>query len=441
MKVLFANPPWLEPKEDGTIRWGVRSGSRWPFTQVIRSQPDNPVFGDYTPYPQFLAFACSYAAKHTDFTVRFRDSIALKDSYPTFIKYLSDEKPDFLVMESWTSCWEHDCELIAGINRWFPNTKIILCGPICVAKADEILKSTPVIATVKGEYEKGVVRVLKGERGNIPFDLLTTEEMNAAPPPYMDHIHAYRYADACPLGVKFPHAQVWSSRGCVFKCEFCVTPATMTNNDPDGQGTRKMRFYTPEYMEAWLTDWKERFDYQSIYFDDDTFNMGNKHVERMCGVMRKVGLPWSAMCRADTINRETWKLMRDSGCYGVKIGFESGSQYVVDKIVRKGLDLAKAKETVFYLRSLGMHVHGTFTYGHPGETKEQMQMTRDYRASLPLTSFQESGVAEFEGTPLAALREKGSVKGYEGAKIDENYDRNTDGMKKVESIISSLSNE
>ena len=39
------------------------------------------------------------------------------------------------------------------------------------------------------------------------------------------------------------------------------------------------------------------------------------------------------MCRADTCKKETWKIMKDNGCKGVKIGIESGSQYVVDKIV------------------------------------------------------------------------------------------------------------
>ena len=41
------------------------------------------------------------------------------------------------------------------------------------------------------------------------------------------------------------------------------------------------------------------------------------------------------MCRADTIRMDLWKEMRDSGCFGVKLGFESGNQLVVDTIVNK----------------------------------------------------------------------------------------------------------
>ena len=36
--------------------------------------------------------------------------------------------------------------------------------------------------------------------------------------------------------------------------------------------------------------------------------------------------------------------------FGVKIGFESGNQYVVDNIVNKHLDLKEAAEVVKYLK-------------------------------------------------------------------------------------------
>ena len=114
----------------------------------------------------------------------------------------------------------------------------------------------------------------------IGHDFLTREEMNEAPFAYMDAFHAHRYWDANPQGQIPPQAQVWSSRGCPFKCIFCVWPATMTGNDPDGTGKRSVRHYSADYMEAYLSELVERYDYKSIYFDDDTFNLGNSHVVR-----------------------------------------------------------------------------------------------------------------------------------------------------------------
>jgi radical SAM superfamily enzyme YgiQ (UPF0313 family) len=156
--------------------------------------------------------------------------------------------------------------------------------------------------------------------------------------------------------------------------------------------------------------------------------------------MNEFKIPWFAMCRADTIRKETWKIMSESGCKGVKIGVESGSQYVVDKIVNKHLDLNYTKEIVQYIKSLGMSVHGTFTYGLPGETKEHMLETKKYISDVGFTTIQESGTAEIEGAPLHSLNKK-NLKVYPAAKIGEGYQRHTDGNKKWMDLVDSLQNK
>lgn len=441
MTILFSNPPWWEvDAARKALRAGVRAGSRWPFTMLSRCSPDQFRYGEYLPYPFFMGYAATYVAKNTGARVRLRDSIALREGYQSYLTYLLQEKPDYLFIESATPSWDHDTNIITSIHQHLPDTKIVICGPIASLKAKTILETLPVTACIKGEYEKGAVKVVNGATGVIEHDLLSTAEMNAAPYPYYDETIARRYWDANPIGQSFPHAQVWSSRGCPFKCIFCVWPATMTGNDPDGTNRRTVRHYTPDYMEGFLRDLTERFHYKSIYFDDDTFNLGNSHVVKMCEVMRRIRLPWSAMCRADTIKPETWQLMRDSGCFGVKLGFESGSQFVVDQIVNKALDLEEARATVLELKRLGLTVHGTFTYGLPGETKEQMLETKRFIASLPFDSIQESGTAEIEGTPLHTLRKTGRLGAYAAAKFDRNYVRGGDGLKKFQNVIGELVN-
>ena len=446
MKVLFSNPPWWVGQEnvvdrngvEGTV-WtgGVRAGSRWPFTLNLRSAPDRFVWGDYRPYPFFMGYAASYAARETQIQMAFRDSIALAESYDAYFQHLREARYDLIFIESATPSWDHDRALIRTLNKVLPEVSVAVTGPIS-ANAESVLALDNVVACIKGEYEKGTVKVIEGATGVIDHDLLTREEMNASPFPYMDALHAHRYWDANPKGQLRPHAQVWSSRGCPFKCIFCVWPAAMTGNDPDGSAKRSVRHYSPEYMEAYLTELVERFGYQSIYFDDDTFNLGNSHVVRMCEVMQRVGLPWSAMCRADTIRMETWKLMREAGCFGVKIGFESGNQWVIDNIVNKHLDLDYARTVVEECKRLGMTVHGTFTYGLPGETREQMMDTKRFIASLPLDTYQESGTAEIEGTPLATFSQGGQVTGYDGAHADADYQPDTDGARKWRALAGEL---
>jgi len=238
----------------------------------------------------------------------------------------------------------------------------------------------------------------------------------------------------------FPQAHIWGSRGCPFKCIFCVWPASMTGNDPDGDKKRTVRQYTKEYMKNFIGTLIEKYKYQTIFFDDDTFNIGNKHTVDMCEIMKEFKIPWFAMCRADSIRKETWKIMHDSGCQGVKIGVESGNQYVVDKIVNKHLDLNYTKEIVQYIKSLGMSVHGTFTYGLPGETKANMLETKKYISEVKFTTVQESGTAEIEGAPLYNLNKK-DLSVYPAAKIDSEYTRHADGSKKWMDLVENLQNK
>lgn len=448
-RVLFSNPPWWGERElfqdqNGKLAarcWsGARAGSRWPHTFAVSSAPDRFKFGNYLPYPFFMGYAATYLRNATGAEVRLRDSIALSESYRRYLEHLEEERYDYIFIESATTSWEHDAKLLSRIKAASPSTRIVLTGPVWV-QAESILADYPVHAVIRGEYEKGAVKVLNGASGIVDFDLMTQEEMNAAPFPYYDDAMALRYFDCNPKGMLFPHLQVWSSRGCPFKCIFCVWPSTMTGNDPDGSGHRTVRHYSGDYMEAFLTEMTRRYPYRSVYFDDDTFNLGNRHVREMCAVMRKVGLPWSAMCRSDTISREVWKEMKESGCFGVKIGFESGNQYVVDSIVNKHIDLEKAREVVHYIKSLGMTVHGTFTYGLPGETKDQMADTRRYIASLPLDTYQESGCAEIDGTPLHHVATHGESEVYPGARMSDGYRKEVDGGKKWRDMIAQMSKE
>ena len=449
MSILFSNPPWWEGKESRGFlrkkRWrrGVRAGSRWPFTYLGRCTPDNPRAHDYIPYPFFLGYAATYVGeKIGKDKVFFRDSIALSESYEKFYEYMEsiNSKIEYFLIESATPSWEHDYKLIKNIKNKYPNLKIIVAGPI--STSDEKWDSDIVYAVLKGEYEKNIMKVLEGKNGVLNHDLLTKDEMNSAPFPYYDNNIFDKYFDGnpIPMNVLYPQAHIWSSRGCPFKCIFCVWPAAMTGNDPHGDGKRSVRQYTPDYIESFLKELTEKYKFKAIYFDDDTFNIGNRHTEKMSDVMSKFDIPWFAMCRADTSKKETWKKMADSGCKGVKIGVESGSQVVVDKIVNKHLDLKYVQEIVSHIRSLDMSVHGTFTYGLPGETKDDMIRTKQFIQETEFSTVQESGTAEIEGTPLHALINEQKLMTYPGAIADDNYDRQKDGGKKWQSLVKELQN-
>lgn len=440
-QVVFSNPPWWIEKRGPNWIAGVRAGSRWPFGMPVLASPDHPVPGEYLPYPFFLGYAASYA-RAAGHDVAFRDSLALRESYQSFAIYLTARNPEYFVTESATPSWEHDRRLIEAIHHDLPRMKIILTGPIVTAQGRQAVEEGIVYAAVEGEPEKGVLRALNGEKGFIPRSLLSVSEMNLAPWPWLDEMHAHLYFDANPQGQEWPQLQAWTSRGCWAKCLFCIWPASMTGDDPDGTGKRFVRHYSAAYLEPYLTEMVARHHYRSIYFDDDLFNTSDKHVLGVCPIMQKIGLPWFAMCRADTISPDSWKAMAGSGCKGIKIGMESGSQRVLDEIVNKRLDLEEAVATLRLVKSLGMSVHTTWTMGLPGETDEERGQTVQLIQQLydeGLTgTHQLSGTACIEGSPLATLMAKGKLAKYAGAET-EGFDTDPDGARKMKRIALQMS--
>lgn len=441
MTILFSNPPWWaqepvpgQPNRMG-LRRGIRAGSRWPFTNWSHFQPDHFVGGGYTPAPQFLSSAAAYVERAVDgeHTVLIRDSIARGESYETFFAYIEQTKPDHFIIEVGAASWEHDRLLIVELKRRYPHLKVAVAGPVTQDEA----KRDPggvVDAWLLGEYEKNSVAFVEGARGVIPFNLLTREEMNRLPVPMYDEGCALNYWDACPVGTTAPELQIWGSRGCFAVCNFCSFPATMTNNDPLGLGGRKIRFYDTAWLEMVIrarmaVAASNGTPLASVRFDGDTENASNKHTLAICEMMKRIGLPWSMMCRADTSSREVWQAMKDSGCFGVKIGFESGVDRIVNQIVKKNLNIAEAAQTAIWLRSIGLSVHGTFMIGHPTETPAERQQTIDFIQKLyddnGLNSHQLSGTAEISGTPLANQKHN-----------DPDYVRNPDGVSKLQGMQS-----
>lgn len=444
MKILFSNPPWWVATEDG-LRQGIRAGSRWPFTRPAFHAPDDFKFGGYLPFPFFLASAAAYCARaFPDAHVELRDSIARGESYRTFLSALRDDPPDWLIAESATPSWDHDSSILAQIKAALPQTKIIVTGTITSGHNFTLPESFQ--AGVRGEYEKSVVAVIRdGLSGVIAPDMLTVAEMNDLPFPMQDEAAYQHHWDACPTGQLSPHLQLWTSRGCGFRCCFCSWPATMTGNDPDGTGKRSVRGHSPEWVSAYLQHEIQAAKsngtpFASIYVDDDTFNLTDKHVLSIAPALAATGLPWSAMCRADTLAPDTWRVMRAAGCFGVKIGVESGSQRVIDRIINKRLDLT-AVETKWLplLKELGFAVHTTWTVGLPGETPAEQAETvamirRLYAAGLTLT-HQLSGTAVIEGTPLAAITTQAAhLDKYPDARTDSTFVFSTDGQAKIEAL-------
>ena len=182
-----------------------------------------------------------------NYEVKIRDSIVRRETLSNFFKYLSKENFDMIFIETSSNSWKNDTQIIKEISEKFPNLKIAICGTISNEEINEIIENKNVVAVIKGEFEKNALKIVdgqKGQKGILDFDFMTKEEMNNAPAPLWDKEVANWYYDMNPRG-DHPRMHVLASRGCHYKCIFCVWPSVLTGNDPDGDKPRKVDIIVP----------------------------------------------------------------------------------------------------------------------------------------------------------------------------------------------------
>ncbi|MBN1793652.1 MAG: radical SAM protein [Candidatus Omnitrophica bacterium] len=421
-KVLFVNLPW---RIDGM--WGVRAGSRWPHIK-------EPVEGEYLPFPFFMAYAAALLEKN-GFDVELIDAIAEGIEEKIFLRMLHNKRPDLLVTETSTVTLEHDLGILKKID---PGIPVALCGADSNIQKEDFLKAHPYITYVLvGEYEHtllDLVRHMNGSQdlqdvpgllfrnnGNIvktaPRPLCNLDDL---PWPLRDRLPMHKYFDA-PGGIPTPSAQMWASRGCPYQCIFCAWPHIMY-----GGGTYRTRntIDVVDEMEYLI----KKMNFKSIYFDDDTFNIGRKRMLELCQEIKRrtkegqmPGVPWAIMARADLMDEELLTEMKSAGLYAVKYGVESAVQEILDSSNKK-MDLKKAERMIRLTKAMDMKIHLTFTFGLPGETFETIKKTTDFALRMDPDSVQFSITTPFPGTRyFEELDQKGWIVTKNWADYDGNY--------------------
>jgi radical SAM superfamily enzyme YgiQ (UPF0313 family) len=457
MRVLFVNVPFVKIDEGGQIHTGPNAGSRWPFT--------NAGYSGYGCFPFFMGYGASYLRAH-GVEADVYDAVAARHWDLSLVRAeIARRRPDIVFFETSTPLFR----AVAATARWTKEhlgSRIVLVGPHVQAYAAELLALPFVDHVVIGEYERPALEIAQGEgkaRRLFEFELLedldTLKGDNFLPVRRLDLL--WEYYDP---SMDTPRVQltISTSRGCPFKCTYCQWPKVMNNGS--------YRFRRPasvldeirtvvraheQYVTALKTALagrelalyglrnervsqsnalRARQDHaqaaavfaeaqsieralstmtaggvRSIFFDDDTWNLGKGRVQELCAGLADIGLPWTMMGRIDTTGREQFDLMVDSGCVGMRFGIESFSQRLLDN-TKKNLDARRSYETVRDLitRHRGLEFHFTTMRNLPGETQQDWQHDQQILTDLQSLGarnhnrihWQNSSCIPFPGTEL-----------------------------------------
>lgn len=166
-----------------------------------------------------------------------------------------------------------------------------------------------------------------------------------------------------------PIFTVLTARGCPFNCSFCQ-PAEKKHF---GAMVRRRS------VENVIGEIKEylKFKPKFIIFHDDHFCFNKQWLEDFIEAYRPISLPFWAATRADFVCQypEMFTKLKEVGMEVCSIGFESGSQRILD-MVRKGTTVEQNYQSASIIGKTGMQIYANIMYGFPTENKEEQMATR-----------------------------------------------------------------
>jgi len=197
----------------------------------------------------------------------------------------------------------------------------------------------------------------------------------------------------------FPGWGVMGSRGCPYKCIFCLSPKTW------GAG---VRFRSAQNIADEIEYLHREFGIERVTFFDDTINIPPQRAIAICDelIKRKLHKDMSFECQMranrQLISPEVFNKMREANFIAVYFGIESGSDKVL-RAINKSLTSEEAMRAVKIAQKAGIKkVAGFFMVGQWDETIYDVIKTWCFM----LSSRIEASVAvcvPFPGTDFYAL--------------------------------------
>jgi len=230
-------------------------------------------------------------------------------------------------------------------------------------------------------------------------------DFSALPMPDYEAIQLKRYFEILPqndgMCRQFPYLLVYTSRGCPNDCVFCSVKALW--------GSR-YRARTPDQAMEELTLLATRYGVKEAQFGDDNLTLQRDRARSLFKKMaeKKLGLSWrtpNGIFMA-TLDEEMAILMKESGCYRISLGLETGNQPFLDQVIGKRQDLGKTAAIVQIFRRQGIGVDAMFILGLPGETLCSALRTILFAARIDADTAGFFLPQPYPGTRLAVLCEQ-----------------------------------
>ncbi len=387
-KTLFLNPPSYEGFDGG-------AGSRYQARREIRS----------FWYPTWLAQPAALVpgSRLIDAPAR---GLALSDLLPIAGDY------ELAVLHTSTPSFRSDVRVAEALRQANPKLSIGFVGAhVAVSPEESLVASEAIDFVAREEFDYTIQEIAEGrplaevdgisyrDAGRVVHNRprATIEDMDALP--FVTEVYKRDLVieDYFIGYLLHPYVSLYTGRGCRSRCTFCLWPQTI--------GGHRYRTRSPQSVADEIALAKRRFpQVKEVFFDDDTFTDDLPRAEAIARLLGRVGVTWSCNAKA-IVPYETLKILRDNGLRLLLVGYETGSQQILNNI-RKGTRIDVARRFTADCHRLGITIHGTFIVGLPGETRETIESTIRFAREINPHTIQVSLAAPYPGTELFRQAQK-----------------------------------
>ena len=354
-------------------------------------------------------------------------------------KFLVNENPDCVAIYVNLMTKLNVLEIINFIksNNSTKNTKVILGGPEVRYNATDLLDHGADFVVI-GEGEESTLELVRRlqQKSNTLFEDITgvgfkdvsgkivfnperklISDINLLPFPNRDGIDLTKYQDSWKKRHGQDAISVSTMRGCPYTCRWCSRAV---------YGLTYRRRSPLKVVEE-LREIKTHYNPDTIWFVDDVFTISHKWLSEFNVELKKNNLKIKYECitRADRMNEEVIKTMKESGCFRVWIGAESGSQRIIDVMDRR-VKVEQVSEMIKLARKHGIEAGTFIMLGYPGETEKDIEETINHLKKSNPNHFTITVAYPIKGTEFFEEIETDQVNAFDWEK---NTDRDRDFLR------------
>lgn len=209
----------------------------------------------------------------------------------------------------------------------------------------------------------------------------------------------------------FPMKLVETSRGCAFACDFCSV------------GAMYKRSCTQRPIEDVVNEIKSTKS-KWFFFLDDNIGADINRAKELFKALKPLKIKWTSQISTHAlIDEELVGLMRESGCIGALVGFESLNIQNLKSVSKQWNEGENKYQTVMDIcRKNNLIISGTFLFGYDTDSKETFDAVLNFanKNHLYLVGFNQ--IMPFPGTPVYNKMKEEGLLVYNKWWLDSNND-------------------